>query len=131
MAKEAHPHVAMLRTIYADLRRIAEYCDPAVVLHPADRSYTSAESTVVGKDAVLAKELELIRITDDSLNMDVQEIIANDAFGAVTGTLRAEKAGRSFAMPFCGLWRFRNARIVEHWENAYDVSAFGRFLAGS
>ena len=34
------------------------------------------------------------------------------------------------AMPFCGLWRFRNGQITEHWENAYDAAEFGRFLMG-
>ncbi|EGH15683.1 hypothetical protein PSYMP_29424, partial [Pseudomonas amygdali pv. morsprunorum str. M302280] len=33
-------------------------------------------------------------------------------------------------MPFCGLWRFRDGKIVEHWENVYDVRALGNFMNG-
>jgi len=59
--------------------------------------------------------------------MDVQHITANDYFGAVLGVLRAHLDGDNLAMPFCGLWRFRDGLIVEHWENGYDVSAMTRF----
>ena len=34
---EEHPHVSMLRAIYADLTHIAVYSDDGVVLHPANR----------------------------------------------------------------------------------------------
>lgn len=126
----AHPNIETLRAIYADLSRIAEYADDDVVLHTADRGVSGRPPQVAGKAAVLAKELELIRQTGSTLVMDVQEIIANDHFGAVLGILRARLNGSEIGMPFCGLWRFRNGRIVEHWENAYDAAALGRFLAG-
>ena len=124
MKTQEHPHVAILREVYADLTRIAEYSDEAVVLHQANHGAPD----VVGRANVLAQEEALIRMTDRTLLMDVESIIANDHFGAVLGKLRAEKARGSIAMPFCGLWRFKNGRIVEHWENAYDASEFGRFL---
>jgi predicted SnoaL-like aldol condensation-catalyzing enzyme len=60
--------------------------------------------------------------------MDVEHIAANDQFGAVFGVLRAQRGGATLAMPFCGLWRFRDGLITEHWENAYDVVAIKTFL---
>jgi hypothetical protein len=84
----------------------------------------------VGRQDVIAKELEPIRLTEDTLVMDVQGIQANDYFGTVVGTLPVYLCGRDMAMPFCGLWRFRDGHVIEHWENAYDVRAFGRFLMG-
>ena len=124
-----HPNVSVLRAIYQDLRRIADYSDETVVLHPAERSHSESALPVVGKRAVLAKELDLIRVTDESLVMEVTDIVANESFGAVLGTLRAAKHGRTLAMPFCGLWRFRDGLIVEHWENAYDASVMGAFFS--
>ena len=118
----AHPNVETLRTIYADLTCIADHCDDDVVLHTADRAITDGPGIVRGKDAVLAQEKALIRATGGTLLMDVQDIIANDHFGAVTGILRARLATGDVAMPFCGLWRFRDGRIIEHWENAYQAS---------
>jgi len=126
-----HPNIEILRTIYADLTRIAEYADDAILLHTADRDIPSRATRVVGKEAVLAKELDLIRPTDNTLTMDVHDVIANDHFGVVLGVLRARLNGGARALPFCGLWRFRNGRIIEHWENAYDAAALDHFLTGA
>ena len=78
----------------------------------------------------LNHELALIRMTGNTLVMQVQQIVANDSFGAVLGALQVDKQGKRLEMPFCGLWRFRSGRIIEHWGNAYDISAFGQFLLG-
>lgn len=126
----SHPNTKTLHAIYADLACIAEYADDDIVLHTADRGASGRPSQVLGKEAVLAKELELIRLTGNTLVMDVQDITANDHFGAVLGVLRAHLNGSDIGMPFCGLWRFDNGRIIEHWENAYDAAALGQFLTG-
>jgi hypothetical protein len=60
--------------------------------------------------------------------MDVEHIAANDFFGAVFGVLRASRGEATLAEPFCGLWRFRDGLITEHWENAYDPPVIGGFL---
>lgn len=121
-------NIATLRAIYKDLTRIAEFSDDDIVLHKADRN--ACPPTAIGKQAVHRHEVDLLAMTHASLRMDVQEIIANDYFGAVLGSLRATLADKSICMPFCGLWRFREGKVIEHWENAYDVAAFGGFLEG-
>lgn len=126
-----HPNIEMLRTIYADLSCIAEYADDDMVLHTADREISGRSKHAIGKKAVLAKELELIAMSNNTLVMDVQNIIANDHFGAVLGILRVHLKNKDIGMPFCGLWRFRDGKIIEHWENAYDAAAFGQFLMES
>jgi pyridoxine 4-dehydrogenase len=118
----AHPNVDILRAVYADLTCLGDYASDDVVLHGA----TGGDH--VGKQAVVAKERELIHLTGNTLLMDVQHITANDYFGAVLGILRAHLDGDSLAMPFCGLWRFRDGVIVEHWENGYDASVMVRFF---
>ena len=127
---QSKSNIEILRAVYADLSRIGEYCDNDVVLHTADRGASGGPSEVVGKQAVLDKELSLIALTGSTLRMEVQNIIANEHFGAVLGVLRANRDSHAIGMPFCGLWRFHNGRIVEHWENAYDVSALSNFLVG-
>ncbi|MFJ4144978.1 nuclear transport factor 2 family protein [Pseudomonas sp. NPDC089734] len=122
-------NVETLRAIYKDLTRIAEFADDDIVLHKADQS--ASPLTVIGKQAVYRHEVNLIALTHASLCMDVQEVIANDYFGAVLGTLRAGTADKRIGMPFCGLWRFREGKVIEHWENAYDARALGGFLRGN
>ncbi|WP_448096924.1 nuclear transport factor 2 family protein [Luteibacter yeojuensis] len=125
-----HPNIQTLRAIYADLRCIDRYCDDHIVLHTAERGASGGPDQVVGKAAVLAKELDLIRLSGNTLVMEVHDIVANDYFGAVMGILRTHRDGSTMGMPFCGLWRFRDHRIVEHWENAYDVATLGAYLTG-
>ncbi|MFE9017996.1 nuclear transport factor 2 family protein [Streptomyces sp. NPDC007808] len=122
-----HPHVRILEVVYADLLRLADFADPDIVLHPANRG-TDEGRVLRGKDAVLAHERDLVRATDDTLVMDTERIVANDYFGAVLGTLRASRP-RTVAMPFCGLWRFADGLIIEHWENAHAPHALQQLLA--
>jgi ketosteroid isomerase-like protein len=123
---DAHRNVEILRSVYADLTRIGEHASDDIVLHAAGRE--PADGRYVGRRAVVAKEQELLRLTGNTLVMDVEHIIANDYFGAVLGVLRAHREGETLAVPFCGLWRFRDGLIVEHWENANDVVALTHFL---
>lgn len=125
-----HPNVQKLRAIYADLTRLGEFAAEDMVLHTAVRDFCSDPSArrVVGKEAAVAHERALIRQTGGTLMMDVQHIAANDHFGAVLGVLRARRGEEILAMPFCGLWRFRDGLIAEHWENAYDVPATMAYL---
>jgi ketosteroid isomerase-like protein len=121
-----HPNMEVLRAVYDDLACIGEFCADDVVLHPADREVTGG--LVVGKEAVTDWEVNLIRLTGGTLVMDVDDITANGYFGAVTGVLRAQPGDREVAMPFCGLWRFRDGLLVEHWENAYEPAALAGLL---
>ncbi|WP_024802774.1 nuclear transport factor 2 family protein [Nocardia sp. BMG51109] len=120
MTAVVHPHSAMLRTIYADLTQLERFATDDIVLHPADRDRQPRQ--VRGKHAVAAHEHALLDRTDNTLVMDVTDIVADDYFGAVLGTLRASRP-RTIAVPFCGLWRFVGGRIAEHWENAHDLAA--------
>lgn len=124
-----HPNVEVLRALYSDLTRFGEFATDDVVMHTADREINPEGAKVRGREFVTAKERELIALTGDTLIMDVEEIIANDFFGAVTGVLRGHRGDQVLAVPFCGVWRFVEGRIAEHWENAYDLPAFFDFVS--
>jgi len=116
-----HPHTEVLRAVYGDLARLKDYVSDDVVLHRAGRTLDDL-GPCVGKDAVMAHEHALLDLAEGTLVMDVQHIVANDHFGAVLGVLRIRRPQEN-ATPFCGLWRFADGRIVEHWENAYAPAA--------
>lgn len=129
-----HPHVEMLRAIYADLSLLTEFASEDIVLHAAGpREPTPGGSGGItgdytGKRAVLARATELLRRSGHSLLMTPGDIIANDYFGAVLGHLTANRHGHRYEGNFCGLWRFQDGRIVEHWENAADWPTAQRFF---
>ena len=129
MSKD-HSNAQILRTLYEDLTRIDEFADPAIVLHKADRGASGGLSMAIGRSAVRNHEIDLVERAHQTLHMEVQDIVANDHFGAVLGTLHATCEGQTIGMPFCGLWRFRDGKIIDHWENAYDARVLGGFLMG-
>jgi hypothetical protein len=122
-----HPNAEILRTVYADLQNIADFAAEDIVLHRADR-VAVGPAVCRGVEAVRTHEQTLVELTGHTLVMDVEHIMANDHFGAVLGVLRAQHP-EHIAMPFCGLWRFADGLIIEHWENAYDATGLREMLA--
>jgi hypothetical protein len=115
-----HKHCEILRYIYQDFDRLAETAADDIILHTADRELVP-DGVRRGLADVVAHERGLLAATDGTLVMDVRQVIADDHFGAVMGIFRATRP-KTIAMPFCGLWRFADGRLVEHWENAYDAA---------
>ncbi|PTR34515.1 putative SnoaL-like aldol condensation-catalyzing enzyme [Luteibacter sp. OK325] len=124
-----HPNIATLRSIYEDLRRIERHADEDMVLHTAQRQ-AGDPGRIYGKAAVVEKMQALLRESGRTLTMRVDSIVANDYFGAVLGSIRARRGGSEIGMPFCGLWRFRDGCILEHWENSYDIAELDAFMRG-
>jgi len=125
-----HPNIATLGSIYEDLRRVERHADEDMVLHVAQRRGDPGADRIHGKAAVVEKMHALIRNSSGTLKMQVDSIVANDYFGAVLGSIRVRRGESEMAMPFCGLWRFRDGRILEHWENAYDIAELDAFMVG-
>jgi ketosteroid isomerase-like protein len=125
--RQPHPHEEMLRAIYADLSLLGKFASEDIVLH-AYGSRDIMAGDYVGKQAVLAREAELYRRSGGSLAMTADHVVANDSFGAVLGRFTANRNGTRFVAEVCGLWRFADGLIVEHWEHCADWPAAERFL---
>lgn len=122
-----HPNVEKLRAIYADFGLLAKYASEDMVLHAAGTRGILA-GDYVGRQAVLAKEMELYRRSGGTLAITTDHIVANDHFGTVLGRFRAQRDSVPFVAEVCGLWRFENGLIVEHWEICADWPAAERFF---
>lgn len=120
-------NVVTLRWIYNDLATIGHFVSDDVVLHDGAGDESGNEVLIKGKENVVDHEMALIAATLGTLEMAVEHIHADDFFGAVSGKLRV---GDFLAIPFCGLWRFVDGVVVEHWENAYDATALRALLSG-
>ncbi|KAH9892974.1 hypothetical protein F4778DRAFT_784431 [Xylariomycetidae sp. FL2044] len=123
---------ALLRYLYADLRRLRLLASPDIVLHRWDRP---ASGPLRGVDAAQAHEESLYAATGGTLVMEVTHVSANEHYGSVLGLLRSRRrrgqggggggGGDGGAeetesvVPFCGVWRFaEDGKLVEHWEHA-------------
>ncbi|KAI0154961.1 hypothetical protein GGR57DRAFT_101440 [Xylariaceae sp. FL1272] len=108
-------HRDLLLYLYEDLTKLEQVASQDIVLHRFDNS----SSPLKGLEAAQAHEEALVAATGGTLYMDVESVVANSHFGAVIGILRAQCPGLDdLAVPFCGLWRFADGQLVEHWENA-------------
>ncbi|MEU3423862.1 hypothetical protein AB0F39_35855 [Streptomyces murinus] len=127
-----HPNALLLDEIYRDLTRLTWHTVEDIVLHPATRDITPAARTPVrGRAAVEQWERELVQAAGGALIMDVSDISANDYFGTVLGTLTAQFVNGPHSQPFCGVWRFREGKIAEHWENVYRPALLAKALGTS
>jgi ketosteroid isomerase-like protein len=122
-----HPNAEKLAAVYADFGLLAEHASDDIVLHAAG-SRGILTGDYFGMDAVLAKEMELFRRSGETLVMTPQHIVADDHFGVVMGQITANRNGRPFEGHFCGLWRFEQGRIVEHWEHCADWPAAEQYF---
>lgn len=87
-----HANVELVAKAYAALNRrdldgfMSAFADDAV-LHGAD-------GQIEGKDAILAVIRQLIELSEDSLEIDVHDILANDAHTVVLQTTKAQLGER-------------------------------------
>jgi predicted SnoaL-like aldol condensation-catalyzing enzyme len=119
-------YVQMLHAIYKDLASIGRYAADDIVVYRAD-STPENTNVVQGKEAVIAHEKAFAALGEGTLVADVGAVIANDYFGAVLGVMKVTLP-KPASMPFCGLWKFRDHKIVAHWENGYDLAAFEHLI---
>lgn len=124
---QGNRHEEILRAVYDDLSLLEKFASDDIVLHAhGKRGILSGD--YVGKQAVMARELELYRLSGGTLRMTADHIVANGSFGAVMGRFTANRAGKPFAADVCGLWRFADGLIAEHWENCTDWPAAERYF---
>lgn len=125
--RRPHPYAEMLRAIYEDFGLLQKFASEDIVLHTGGARDIFA-GDYVGKQAVLAREMELYRRSEGSLVMTADHIVANDYFGSVLGRFGANRDGKRFVAEVCGLWRFQDGLIAEHWENCADWRAAESFF---
>ena len=61
--------------------------------------------------------------------VEIDEIAADDNFGLVRGTFRAQHRHGAMAYDAMGTWRFENGFAVEHWEHPPGPEFDAFFLA--
>jgi hypothetical protein len=113
-----HPHVAIIRRLYTDLRTIGDVAHKGIALHPGSSGLLDV-GTLYGVEAVTDHMKALYRLSHGTLRIDLDAVIANDCFTTAVGTLEIT-APDPKTVPFCGVWRFEDGLIVEHWEHDWN-----------
>lgn len=89
------------------------------------RALGSAISGVYrGRDEVMEYVRRRRTLADDSFEITVHDVLANDEHGIVIASGRATRRGRVVEWRAHGLYRFKNGKIAECWVLPEDQLLF-------
>lgn len=120
-----HPNEDVLREAYGlrDLQEVAEVRD---LMHE-DVEWHALSGTLHGRDEVLSMLAESDRVAGGTTTREVHALFANDGYGMVLVTVRAERPGRRYEQRQVHAYRFMDGKIIEFWEFLSDPRAHEEF----
>lgn len=124
-----HPNEALLRREYAaraahDDRGLSDVFAEDVVWHVPGRS--SIAGAYRGIDEVMGYVRRRRELADETFEIEVHDVLANDEHGLVIATGRATRVGRTLEWRAHGLYRFRDGHIAECWVLPEEQYEFDR-----
>jgi hypothetical protein len=122
-----HPNERLLRAEYAARRRrddasLADVFADDVVWHVPGRSAIAGEYR--GREQVMQYVRRRRALVQDSFEITVEDVLANDEHGLVIASGSAVRDGTNLTWRAHGLYRFDNGRIAECWVLPEDQYAF-------
>lgn len=119
-------NVQLLKDIYANPELVFEHLHPDFTLHSPGQSPIAGK--FYGADGIREHFADMDRLSADSFNHDVKEAyLADDNWGMVVHFMEGERNGVKLAMNGFGLWRFKDGKIIDHWEAVADQELWDRF----
>ncbi len=108
-----HPHVRLVKNAYSALNNrdiegfLAPFADDAE-LHGADRS-------VEGKQAIGMVVRQLIELSNDTLHIDIHDVLANDEHTVVLQTTTARLGEKRLSDRVVYVYHIDNQQITDAW----------------
>jgi uncharacterized protein len=72
---------------------------------------------------------KIMEITGGTFRLDVHDVLANDAHGAVLATAFAQRAGKPFQMREVHTWHLSGGKATEFWAFEEDSAETDRFFS--
>ena len=123
----SHPNEDLLRRAYG-MRNQGEVSGARELLRD-DVVWHTLSGDVHGVERVLAMLAQSDEIASGTISREVHALFANDEYGMVLVTVRAERQGRRFEDRQVHVYRFRGGRIAEFWLFPGDRQANEEFWA--
>jgi ketosteroid isomerase-like protein len=123
-----HPNERLLRQEYEararrDDQSLRAVFNERIVWHVPGRSAISGEYR--GKDEVMEYVRRRRELADDTFEITVEDVLANDQHGLVIATGRVSRGGKVFEWRAHGLYRFEgDGKIAECWVLPEDQQLF-------
>jgi uncharacterized protein len=120
-----HPNVELLRYAYglrnrAEVASIGEMLDEEIVWH-------SLAGDLRGSSQVLSMLAGADETAGRTTAREIHALFADDEWGIVLVTVRAERPGRRYEDRQVHCYRFRDGHVVEFWEYVTDQQAHRQF----
>ena len=122
-----HPNEQLLRNEYRaradrDDRLLAEVFADDIAWHVPGKNLIAGEYR--GRDQVMEYVRRRRALVDDTFEVAVEDVLANDEHGFVIASGSAVRDGKRLEWRAHGLYRFENGRIAECWLLPEDQHAF-------
>ena len=127
-----HPNERLLRDEYSararrDDQLLSETFSEDIVWHVPGRSAISG--VYRGRDEVMQYVQRRRELADDTFDISVEDVLANDNHGLVIASGRVTRNGRAFEWRAHGLYRFEGGAIAECWVLPEDQALFDEIWA--
>jgi ketosteroid isomerase-like protein len=122
-----HPNVELLRDAYAafargDLDAYWSVCTDDFAFHVPGRN--TLTGTYAGHDAFYGLIGTLMQLTGGQFEESVEDVLANDAHGAVLVRHRFTRAGEPKDYQSVHIYEIRDGRLAGCWEHPRDAAVF-------
>jgi ketosteroid isomerase-like protein len=126
-----HPNVGRMADGYAafakgDLAALNDLFAEDVVWHVSGRSQLAGEYR--GRDAVYAFFGRLMEATDNTFQIDVHHVLADDTHGVALVFGRASRSGRTVEIPEAHVFHLRDGMVTEFWDASTDQYSFDEVI---
>lgn len=121
----AHPNEELLRGAYG-LRDRQEVSSLRETFHD-DVVWHAQAGDLRGPDEVLEMLAGADEIAGGTTRREVHALFADDHYGIVLATVRAERPGRRYEDRHVHVYRFREGRVAEFWEYLQDPQGHEKF----
>jgi ketosteroid isomerase-like protein len=122
-----HPNEGLLRREYeARARRddpaLSELLSEGIIWHVPGLS--AIAGVYRGRDQVMEYVRRRRELADDTFEISVEDVLANDRHGLVIASGKASREGKQLEWRAHGLYRFEGGRIAECWVLPEDQDVF-------
>jgi ketosteroid isomerase-like protein len=127
-----HPNERLLRNEYSararrDDHSLSETFSEGIIWHVPGRSAISG--VYRGRDEVMKYVQRRRELVQDTFEITVEDVLANDSHGLVIASGRATRKGRVYEWRAHGLYRFEGRTIAECWVFPEDQALFDEIWA--
>jgi len=126
-----HPNAIRIRELFAafrarDVEAIRDALSEGAVWHFPGRTGKLAGAHS-GHDGILGFLARVSQLTDGSFDLELEAVLANDAFAVALFRGHARRLDRELDNPTCLKIRLHEGRAAEIWEFVWDLYAVDRF----